>query len=345
MPNFDGGSLDYKQHLNLSIEASNVVENDMSAFDVKSRSTFLNRIFTNFYEDAEASISIRCEQEKERLLRVLDSLPESMQSKALNLLTKDFQTVLQQKVAYYPKSSGFKFRINQRNFRYLTEDTSYPEEKFYERMGQYFKAVIEEYACKPYRDREKIYFSEIFGTIEMAIGLERQISMVLSQGATHCISPYKIESDPLSMYHYLIGKKLQLNETEHRLPGYFSYRITNIKEIKLLKSKRGHLTKDEKHWIDNELLRKGVQFMSSETSKICVRFTSAGLVKYRRLLHLRPPYSEVLDENTYVFHCTETQAEFYFFKFGEDAQIVEPVSLAQKFERMYINAANCYTKK
>ena len=43
-----------------------------------------------------------------------------------------------------------------------------------------------------------------------------------------------------------------------------------------------------------------------------------------------------------MFQCTEAQAEFYFFKFGKDAQIVRPLRLREKFQAMYEAAAGAY---
>lgn len=343
MPRFQSESTDNKQHLNLSAEAFSIMESDMFTLGVNSRSTFLNRVFANFYEDAEASIAIRCEQEESKLLCILEAFQDRL--KIVKPIIKSFQDELKQNSNSYSKGTGFKFRINQSNFQYLTENDTYHEEKYYERIGHYFKAVIEEYTHKPYNDREKIYYADSFHIIAEAIEHEKQISVMLFSGASHIISPYKVETDPLSMYHYLVGEEHMKNAIKELTPQFFSYRITNIKEIKLIKSKSGHFSKDDKRKLDKELSTRGAQFMGSEASEVRIRFTPNGVIKYRRLVHLRPTYSEIVDENIYIFHCTEAQAEYYFFKFGEDAQVLAPASLAEKFKCMYTNAANIYVSK
>ena len=58
--------------------------------------------------------------------------------------------------------------------------------------------------------------------------------------------------------------------------------------------------------------------------------------------HLRPRYSEIRDNNIYVFFCTKDQLEFFFFKFGKDAVILEPKSLAEEFKIKYEDAAKAY---
>lgn len=76
-------------------------------------------------------------------------------------------------------------------------------------------------------------------------------------------------------------------------------------------------------------------------AEIHVRFTKAGVYKYRRQTHLRPPLVREQDD-VYVFRCTTAQAEFYFFKFGRDAEILLPVDLRERFKSMYEAAANTY---
>ena len=81
--------------------------------------------------------------------------------------------------------------------------------------------------------------------------------------------------------------------------------------------------------------------MVGNEAEIHVKLTKAGVNKYRRQTHLRPPLVRELD-GTYVFRCTTAQAEFYFFKFGKDAEILLPMDLRERFKSMYEAAANIY---
>lgn len=340
MPRFRSDSLDQQQRLNLSPEAFAVMENDMFVFGVDRYATFLNRVFANYCGDAAASIAVRCEQERDRLTRVLAARQDGEALTAL--LLRDYQAALTEKARSYPKGRPITFRINNENFRYLTEDDVYHEERYYTRMGRYFKAVIEEYAGQPYRQRERVYFLGTFRAIEAAIDQERQLSVLLPSGASHSIAPYAVVTDPLSMYHYLVGKDCTPPGTESDAPRYFSYRVTNLTRLRVLKSKSGHLTKQERRQLEEELAVRGAQFMSGGVERICVRLTPDGVKKYRRLLHLRPAYTEIQDGSLYVFACTPAQAEFYFFKFGPDAQVISPASLAETFKERYAAAARLY---
>ena len=65
------------------------------------------------------------------------------------------------------------------------------------------------------------------------------------------------------------------------------------------------------------------------------------MYKYRRQTHLRPVLVR-REEDRFVFQCTLAQAEFYFFKFGKDAEILRPEPLREKVKTMYEEAAKAY---
>lgn len=47
-------------------------------------------------------------------------------------------------------------------------------------------------------------------------------------------------------------------------------------------------------------------------------------------------------ENIYVFDCSFQQVEYYFFKFGKEAEVISPVELRDKFKNDYIEACEIY---
>ena len=78
MPFCDQGSSDRKQYLNLSMEAWEIINYDQCRFastDSKGPklplSTFLNQIFQNFYETADASIALQAENHAQKLREIL----------------------------------------------------------------------------------------------------------------------------------------------------------------------------------------------------------------------------------------------------------------------------------
>ena len=68
--------IDHKKHINLSSSAWLVIKEDMRNFgngEKDNLTGFLNRVFENFYQDAEATISQRVFNRKEELKKMFSS--------------------------------------------------------------------------------------------------------------------------------------------------------------------------------------------------------------------------------------------------------------------------------
>ena len=337
-----------KQHINLSATAMAVIENDMFSFNIKSRSSFLNTVINNYKEKADASISLASARQRNLYEDIFQDSSIDNKKEVIDLLIDDYVKNLKIKNNSYPKGVGIKFRIKNDNEEYLTgkkcNETGKKcnENQYYgnNNVGKYLKALLEEYCSKSYLEREKIFFNSDFIEIEEAIKLKKKIMVELNNGDIKKIKPFKILTDPLAMYHYLIGYSINENGCGSKMQS-FSYRITNFKEVKKLEEDMSISSEDQKR-LSNEINKKGVQFMCDEICKIKVYLTDEGIIKYNRMLHLRPPHDINDKGNIYTFHCTLKQIEYYFFKFGKDAKIISPENIKNKFKNMYIEAEKQY---
>jgi len=331
-----------KQHLNLSRNAFEVIENDMSVFGIK-RDRLLNIIFRNFYEKADASISLRLsdfEGELKNLLANVNADKKQVQ-RIINVIVSDKAAKLKTAVNAYKKGTPLKFNLHVDNFRYLSEDSECREELYYRNFrSKYVKAVIEEYATLPFVERERIIFADKFNEIQKAIDISKRLKIVTDSGYQFTVYPYTVLTDPLATANYLVGYSMPYDESCDKQPC--SFKISAIKSIKVEKSKSAFLTQTAKNILEEEISKRGVQFMVSHGGTIKVKLSAEGLRKYARLIHLRPKWVDQEADNIYVFDCTVDQAEYYFFKFGCDAEIIEPVELREKLRQMYIAAAEIY---
>lgn len=339
-----------KQHLNLSKMAYAILERDMETFGEKTKSGMVNRIFENFREDAEASMSIALEKRRHELEEVLKSISLSLPNydKVLKVFLKEREKFLQEKAASYPKAITLKIRINNGNLEYLTEEgQECKEDKYYNsRAGKYIKAVIEEYARLPYIEREKIYYKDRFDTLERAINEKRQLKITIKEGVVVKIKPYAILTDPMSMYHYIVGiysgEQYCLNEKQES----FSFRISSFSTVRLLQEK-SFISNAKQKMLEDEIRNKGVQFMSGELHSFKVILTDVGMKMYKRILHLRPEYyseEEVQDGTCLEFLCTREQMLYYFLKFGAEAKIISPDEMVQEFASHYKKANALYNQ-
>ena len=324
-----------KQHLNLSDSAWAVVEEDMENFSDEggdnNLSGFLNTIFVNFYESANASISMRLDEYKEKMATFLSGvqykmLPEKAKRAFLDQLVHDKKEELATLLDTYVRGEGRKFRLNVQACEILADSE---EDRFYDgKVGKYLKAIFEEYTLLPYDAREKIFFRETFDMIQKAIQKKCELKIELIDGKKIEFSPYKVAVEKAGTFHYLVGKQMG----KYGKPRFVSYRLARLRSVRPLVSKKTLMTKDDVDKLQHLLLERGPQFLSGGTLEIKMRLTEQGYITYRRSIRGRPPIYGVEEGNIYVFHCTLSQALYYFYKFGPDATPVSPESVVQRFK-------------
>lgn len=351
------GESGLKQHINLSEHAWLIIKEDMKDFyydESKAKlSNFLNIIFINYYQQADASISIKFEQ-KYRELQDLFSSIYLNKDDFISILINKYEKELTNKSLSYPQGKAEKFRINKESLSILKRSN---EGIYYKdaTIGLYLKAIFEEYTTLPSYIREKIFFKEFHDKINLAIASKNKIKITLlptisykgtkNLSKTFIVSPYKILQDKTKSYNYLIGyseeRKPDGNYLEKRMS---SFRISRIENMTILSSYNNFFSKDEISNIEKELLKKGVQYLAGEIPDegIIIKFSKKGLESFKRQIYMRPQNYEKIDEFTYKFHCTEAQIINYFFKFGKDAQIIQPISLRNLFIKKYQDALDIY---
>ena len=105
----------------------------------------------------------------------------------------------------------------------------------------------------------------------------------------------------------------------------------------------GHISKQEADRIQKDIANRNVQFLAGSDEQILVRLTEDGVRKYQSQIYLRPSCSQAITgEGDYSFFCTPRQAEYYFFKFGKDAEILSPPGLRERFLSLYADALKTY---
>ncbi|GEM_PF-6275830 len=308
---------DRKQYLNLSNNAFYIMNCDALAFAGKKVSSsrvesgFLNRIFLNFLQDKE---------------------------KMENLMNREEQ---------YTKGVQFNFRLQTKAEKQIssieTNKKSRLCKKFifsgYFNRNKCLKAVFEEYAGLPYYEREKIYFRSEFEFLCLCCKSSQPVGFDYRKGKeTVYISmlPYDIRLDEWSSYNYLIGIT--------KSGKIINCRLSFIQNLHSVSGNFSDLHKKSKI-IEERIMTNGVQFLGSEPQKIIVRLTETGQNMYSTMIYLRPHYESCNPQSgIYEFFCTPTQIRYYFFKFGGEAEIIEPEILRQQFIDDYKKALDNYLK-
>ncbi len=346
-----------KQHINLSQYAMSIIEDDQLTFGVKNFSTFINRVFGNFYPHADASVILRTECERKRLKQgVFGEIDtsEDIKNTFIESCVSDMEKEIRRQIELYPKGIGRKIRINNENYRHLKSESK--EDIFYgeHKVGCYIKAVVEEYARKPYIDRERIYFGDFIDIIDAAIKENHQITLK-SGTVQYSVSAFSVMSDKQNNYNYLVGRSSVLNFNGSTEPIDCSFRLSRIKDIRISKTQESVFVSDEvRKEFAKTLNSRSAQFMGGNDSEsVTIRLTFNGMKMYDKMQHLRPDYTEMYIEKkdfngraiyNYIlkFDCTTQQIDFYFFKFGKDAEILSPSRLAADFKHRYLEAYRIY---
>ena len=350
-----------KQRLNLSEHAYRTLSNDASVFlpeDSPKTETggipsgILNQIFRSFAPSAESSISAALENHRLALEEVLSPMhSEKDQKIAIDLLLDAFKSQLLQRCQerLAQKGNAFSIRIDRNNMEYLTQEGSKESGYYQERVGSYFKAVLEEYCQLPYVRRESIYFQSLLRDIHTAIATKKMLKLVvrdshLTSNRITYMKPYAVRQDSDKKYNYLVG--MLSWDAENKTYQCASVRLTSIIRCTILE-RSGIVKASEKKEIEAKIKASGVPYLSSGkyTQTIKVHLTESGIKMYNSILHLRPQFTNrscIGGKWVYTFDCLPWQAEIYFFKFGPEARILEPCSLADTLYQKYCNAAEFY---
>lgn len=335
-----------KQHLNLSCTAYEVIQNDLHAFGRSSLSGFLNGIFRNYYESADATIDLALSRKRQELMSILEPLSNSLvREQTCQLFLHREQERLLEQIKSYPKGYGFKFYLNVENASVLEENADFIAEFYQSRPALYLKAVIEEYAAHSQLQRERLFFHETIELLETCIEGGYLVTVETS-GKRFDAKPWQIVPDESGLYHYLIALSCPTGEDPSQaIPA--SFRVSRITMVKKRpKSLRtGRLSLLEQERVHQALQERGVAFLVGKSEEIVVRLTEEGERLYQNKLFLRPKPLTVEtrpDGTYYTFRCTPYQIQSYFLVFGVEAEILSPDHLRERFKRILRAASRLY---
>ena len=321
----------FKQHLNLSFLAWAVIESDMNHFyghRPNSLSGFLNTVFANFYQDSKATISFLMVPIREQLNYVFE-IPEIKDWMNIAGKEKIYETVLSMRAddllteaTKFPKGKGRKFRVNQANQRTL-EDLE--DDRYYNNsVGTYLKAIFEDYARKPFHEREAIFYRHTVEIIHEAIDKKMRLKITAKGHRVYIGCPYCLTLDKYSAFNYLVGLGINANESESSLDSMQprSIRLSHIEEVKILHSQSGRIPEEKRALIEKLMDERGPDFLSSDKREIVVHLDEEGLALYNANNDHSLKLIRKLDPYHFVFFGTVRDVEQFFMVFGHHAKVM-----------------------
>lgn len=191
-------------------------------------------------------------------------------------------------------------------------------------VPKYVRCLLESFARLPFIEREKIVLKDIIQRIESALNKKKDLSIQF-MGTVKTVTPIIIALAKEGTFQYLIGQE---DDT------LVSIRLSRIERIRTV-GKSNPIAEDKRIKIDADLSEFGPTFITEPKVTIKVRFSPKGLENYQYSVIHRPIHIAIEENNIYVFHCSEKQALYFFFRFAGEAEILEPLSLRQKMHDMY----------
>ena len=316
----------------------------------------INHIIKNYIETADASIAHRLHEKYQEFSKMFP--PSQYDTDSRNKIIKELQNHEEKRLLMLKKQylsselkKSKKFYLKNEVKELLIHAMKNGEDKYYKRPGQYLTAIVEEYVHKPYLERERIFCADLIQEIDSCIRKKKSLNVTTTSLKHYYMFPLRIETDPMSMYHYVIGYSVP----KESVPDYASeeekekiflsnkkacaFRLSNISVVEDTPLNNCTLTKTDILELNKKVKQQGIQFLLSSPDRIRVKLSEEGVQQYSQNFHLRPQYTSIIEEeNIYIFDCPADQIKFYFFKFGEKAEILDPPELRAYFQNEYQKA-------
>ncbi len=338
---------EHKLRIPLSEKALIIITEDMDVFGVPKRTTFINIIFCNFWEEAKASLTTYLQEKELELVNALKDTAVTESAKRIvieQLLEKEKKIIEKRNEQYnHLKTENKLYHLSKETINILENICN--EGENYSRPSQYIRYVIEEYCALPFIERERIFRKPIYDLVEEACMHKRVLQITQNYNGKDVafdVYPYKIAPDTFHTQSYLVCySRLETEDESSRIVASFSMaRLSKVSKRK----RTFHLNAREIALIEDSIANNSPAYLVGKVEQIQVRLTEKGKQSFRSRLYSRPEKVEALSsDDIYVFNCTQQQAFNYFFPFGADAEIISPRHLRNRFKNVHLNALSSYS--
>lgn len=226
-----------------------------------------------------------------------------------------------------------------------------PDQQNY--LGDYLSKILNEYASLPYSEREKIYCYEVWRSINHKI--KKGIPFIYQDGSTQeYLLPYKILTSIIAPYNYVLFKTWHPNNKKNHKPTLSCKRLLKINKHNIKNfepdSDEYIITAEDKKLYEGRLKEKDVMFIPQRSREAKVKLSEKGVSTYNSRIHMRPICTNIEDcqdgsGKIYTFNCSESQLEFYFFTFGNEAKVLKPERIRKRIQMRYEQALKLYSQQ
>lgn len=231
------------------------------------------------------------------------------------------------KIENLEKGSNNKLQFNLNNRNSEMWQTLMRENEM-EQDSEYMRSMLYEYINKPRYKREEIIFYEFMDKYKESQEKSKKLNIKYND-QIRTVNPYAIK-------HSKEENKLYLLCWCEKNEDYRTYKVSKIKSAIL--SSDDIEIKDKKKI---EEMKKNFEPFRSNNKIIKVKLSEKGREILEKSIFNKPRYIK-REKDIYYFECDEKLAQIYFSQFYNEAEILEPEELREKFKDKAIKIYNLY---
>ena len=194
--------------LRISYRSYETIVQDINEFqnipEKEQISSFLNKILNNFCDEAESTVHAKKQKIHEKYLEWLKDI-ENAEKVAAQLTAKEIHDKFEKIKERYSqpakaKGQNLKLIMTKPTIEMLKNSK---EQDIYSSISDYLAALIQEYTFLSREDRERIFFKDLFKTINACISQKHPVEIKINE--SYLLNPYKIATNGVLPYYYVVG--------------------------------------------------------------------------------------------------------------------------------------------
>lgn len=148
-------------------------------------------------------------------------------------------------------------------------------------LSRYLCRMFMRYCEKPFHQRERIIFKEIYDKLQGYCQARQPLNITVSSGDIRMVIPYCIAVGREEMFNYLLCQ--EVTERDNRAMAFALHRIRNIN----INRKKESIDPIVRKRLDC-MVRLGAEYALNDVTQICVQLNKRGIREYHRIYFGRP---------------------------------------------------------
>ena len=229
-------------------------------------------------------------------------------------------------------------------------------------FAAYYMLFIEEYCKMSLNKREEVFYKKLISELKDAIDLKYNLRVYKNDHKYPSnIFPYEIKTSDENSNIYLTGFKLYFDKDKRiyfyrNTLGIPLRKILSVERIQKIEPQKQiyfrekypeadiQSYKDLEEYIQKRFATDGILYLSDILRDVTVRLSDTGIEYLYSRTQYKPFDISFDKEDIHIIHfkATKLQTFMYFFKFGGDAEILQPAEYRQNFIEQYEKALSIY---